>query len=145
MLKSVEKILSNAGKSMKRSAIREILARYLEKGLLEKNLKKTIDLYRGRRTHMINCFRKYMPGNVTWTEPQGGLFLFVTLPANLDTDIIFKKAVEQNVAFVSGSTFFCNDSGRNTMSLNFSFSNTGEIEEGVKRLSQVINDELTGK
>jgi 2-aminoadipate transaminase len=125
--------------------VQKILARYLEKGLLEKNLKKTIDLYRGRRTHMINCLKKYMPVNVTWTEPQGGLFLFVTLPANLDTDTIFKKAIDRNVAFVSGSSFFCNNSGRNTMRLNFSFSNTGEIEEGVKRISQVINDELKGK
>jgi 2-aminoadipate transaminase len=127
------------------SFVQKIIARYMEKGLLEKNLKKTIDLYRERRTHMITCFRKYMPEGVTWTEPHGGLFLFVTLPDHLDTDEIFKKAIVKNVAFVAGSSFYCNNSGHNTMRINFSFSNKDEIEEGVRRLSQVIRDELTSK
>ena len=125
--------------------VQKIIARYIEKGLLEKNLKKTIELYRERRTLMVYCFKKYMPKEVTWTEPQGGLFLFVTLPVYLDTDIIFKKAIDKNVAFVAGSTFFCNDSGHNTMRINFSYSNNYEIETGVKRLSQVITEELKGK
>jgi len=123
--------------------VQKIIARYIEKGLLEKNLEKTIDLYRERRTHMINCFRKYMPAGVTWTEPQGGLFLFVTLPGHIDTDEIFKKALVKNVAFVAGSSFYCNNSGHNTMRINFSFSNKEEIETGVERLSQVILEELT--
>ena len=125
--------------------VQKIIARYIEKGLLEKNLKKTIDLYRERRTQMISCFRKYMPEGVRWTEPQGGLFLFVTLPIHLDADEIFKKAIEKNVAFVTGSSFFCNNSGHNTMRINFSFSNNEEIEAGVQRLSAVIRDELSIK
>ena len=125
--------------------VQRIIARYMEKGLLEKNLKKTIALYRERRTHMITCFRKYMPEGVSWTEPQGGLFLFVTLPSSLDTDELFKKALEKNVAFVAGSSFFCNNSGHDTMRINFSFSNKEEIETGVKRLSEVIREELNGK
>jgi len=125
--------------------VQKIIARYIEKGLLEKNLKKTIDLYRERRTLMVNCLKKYMPKEVKWTEPQGGLFLFVTLPTHLDADIIFKKAIEKNVAFVAGSTFFSNDSGHNTMRLNFSFSNSKEIESGIQRLSRVITDEMTIK
>jgi len=124
------------------SFVQKIIARYIEKGLLDKNLKKTIDLYRERCSHMIGCFKKYMPAGVSWTEPQGGLFLFVTLPSHLDADDIFKKAIEKNVAFVAGSSFFCNNSGHNTMRINFSFSNKEEIEEGVRRLSQVICDEL---
>jgi 2-aminoadipate transaminase len=125
--------------------VQKIIARYMEKGLLEKNLKKTIELYRERRSHMIACFRKYMPEGVRWTEPQGGLFLFVTLPDHLDTDEIFKKALKKNVAFVAGSSFYCNNSGHNTMRINFSFSNKEEIETGVQRLSQVISEELEGK
>ena len=127
------------------SFVQKIIALYLEKGLLENNLKKTIALYSERRDFMIKCFRDQMPENVTWTEPEGGLFLFVTLPRHLDADDIFRKAIERNVAFVSGSSFFCNDSGRNTMRINFSFSNPVEIEEGVKRLSAVIREELAGK
>jgi len=127
------------------SFVQKIIARYVEKGLLEKNLKNTIALYRERRNLMIECFRKEMPEKVTWTEPQGGLFLFVTLPEHIDSDIIFKKAIEKNVAFVSGSTFFCNDSGRNTMRINFSYSKPSDIEEGVKRLSAVIREELKAR
>jgi 2-aminoadipate transaminase len=125
--------------------VQKIIARYMEKGLLEKNLKKTIDLYRIRRTQMISCFKKYMPEGVKWTEPQGGLFLFVTLPSHIDADEIFLKAIKKNVAFVAGSSFFCNNSGHNTMRINFSFSNNEEIDAGVHRLSQVIRDELTSK
>jgi len=127
------------------SFVQKIIARYIEKGLLEKNLEKTIALYSKRRDFMIKCFRENMPDKVTWTEPEGGLFLFVTLPPHLDSEDIFRKAVERNVAFVAGSSFFCNDSGRNTMRINFSFSNPAEIEEGVKRLSAVIREELAGK
>jgi 2-aminoadipate transaminase len=125
--------------------VQKILARYMEKGLLENNLKKTIELYRSRRTQMITCFRKYMPEGVSWTEPEGGLFLFVTLPAHLDADEIFLKAIEKNVAFVAGSSFYCNNSVHNTMRINFSFSNNDTIEEGVKRISQVICEELNCK
>lgn len=124
------------------SFVQKIIASYIEKGLLEKNLKKTIALYSDRRDYMISCFRKYMPENITWTEPMGGLFLFVTMPPDLDADIILTKAIEKNVAFVAGSTFFCNGTGKNTMRINFSFSSHREIEEGVKRLSIVIREEL---
>jgi 2-aminoadipate transaminase len=125
--------------------VQMILARYLEKGLLEKNLPKTIALYRGRRDHMIECFRKYMPEGVRWTEPHGGLFLFVTLPLGLDAGNILRKAIDNNVAFVDGATFFCNDSGHNTMRINFSFSTDSEIETGVERLSKVIAGEIANK
>jgi 2-aminoadipate transaminase len=125
--------------------MQKIIARYIEKGLLEKNLKKTISLYSERRNYMISCLHKYMPENVTWTEPHGGLFLFVTLPKHLDSDVILKKAIEKNVAFVSGSSFFCNDSGRNTMRLNFSFSNPSDIEEGIRRLALVVREEIKEK
>jgi 2-aminoadipate transaminase len=119
-----------------------IIARYLEKGLLEKNLPKTIALYRERRDFMLNCFTKYMPGEISWTRPEGGLFLFVTMPAGLNAASVLKKAIDENVAFVDGSTFFCNDQGHNTMRINFSYSNKDEIETGVERLARVIKNEL---
>ena len=122
--------------------VQRILARYMEKGLLEKNVAKTVALYRERRDHMISCLKKYMPGKVTWTEPQGGLFIFLTLPERIDTDNILRKAIERNVAFVSGATFFCNDSGHNTMRINYSYSSVQEMETGIERLSSVIKEEL---
>ena len=122
--------------------LQRILARYIEKGLLEVNLPKTIALYRERRDLMLQCFSKYMPDNVTWTKPEGGLFLFVTMPSGLNANSILKKAIDNNVAFVDGSTFFCNDQGHNTMRINFSYSGKEEIEAGVERLANVIKNEL---
>lgn len=123
------------------SFTQKIIARYIEKGLLERNLQKTISLYCQRRDHMIRCLKEYMPDKIKWTEPQGGLFLFVTLPYGFDSDNILTKSIEKNVAFVSGSTFFCNNSGQNTLRINFSYSNETEIEEGIRRLAGVIKEE----
>jgi len=120
--------------------VQKIIAEYLDQGLLEKNLIKTINLYRQRRDHMIRCLSKYMPEYVKWTKPEGGLFLFLTLPGNYDTDILFNNALDKNVAFVSGSTFFCNNKGRNTMRINFSYTGPEETEEGIRRLSEVIRE-----
>jgi 2-aminoadipate transaminase len=115
-----------------------VVARYFEKGLFEKNLGKTIDLYRNKRNHMLNCFEKYMPKGVTWTKPEGGLFLFVTLPQEYDTRELFDVAIKENVAFVIGEAFHCDGSGKNTMRINFSFMDEQKTEEGVKRLSKAI-------
>jgi 2-aminoadipate transaminase len=122
--------------------VQRVLARYLEKGLLEINLPKTIALYRERRNLMLECFEKFMPPNVKWTKPEGGLFLFVTLPGKINTASLLSKAIENNVAFVEGSSFFCNNQGHNTMRINFSFSSREEIVNGVERLAKVIGDEM---
>jgi 2-aminoadipate transaminase len=122
--------------------VQRILARYLEKGLLEQNLIKTIALYHERRDIMLECMRRHMPEEVSWTKPEGGLFLFVTLPFGLNATSILKKSIDNNVAFVDGSSFFCNGQGHNTMRINFSYSNRNEIETGIGRLAEVIKNEL---
>ena len=115
-----------------------VAAKYLEKGLFEKNLKKTIELYHGKRDHMLSRFEKYMPAGVSWTKPEGGLFLFVTLPEGYDTLELFEIAIKEDVAFVIGEAFHCDGSGKNTMRINFSYMDNDRIEEGVKRLSKAI-------
>ena len=125
--------------------VQRVIAIYIKRGLLEGNILKTIDLYRNRRDQMIKCLGKYMPKGVSWTEPHGGLFLFVTLPAYLDAEEIFNRAIEKNVAFVAGTTFFCNNEGRNTFRINFSFCGNNIIEEGIKRLAGVIRSAIEEK
>ena len=88
------------------------------------------------------AFDKYMPEGVTWTKPEGGLFLFVTLPKYMDTEDLFLKAIKRKVAFVIGSVFHCDGSGRNTMRINFSYVSKEKCLEGVKRLAQVIKEEI---
>ena len=106
--------------------------------MFEKNLSSTIDLYRKKRDHMLACFEKYMPQGVTWTRPEGGLFLFVTLPEGYDSTELFNVAIKENVAFVIGEAFHCDGSGKNTMRINFSFMDEEKTEEGVKRLAKAI-------
>ena len=115
-----------------------VAAKYLEKGYFEKNLEKTIEMYRHKRDYMLECLDKYMPEKVKWTRPDGGLFLFVPLPEGYDTTELFKMAIDQNVAFVIGEAFHCDNSGKNTMRLNFSFMDDANIEEGIKRLAAAI-------
>lgn len=122
--------------------VQKIIAEYIKRGSLNKNLQNTISLYRSRRDHMISCFEKYMPDGVKWTKPEGGLFLFLTLPEYMNTDDLFDLAVKRNVAFVKGSVFYCNDCGKNTMRINFSYCDLDSITKGVERLSTVIRESM---
>ncbi len=122
--------------------VQKITARYIEQGLLDINLRKTIELYRRRRDYMLKCFREQMPEGVKWTEPDGGLFLFVTLPPAMDAARLLEKAIRKNVAFVCGSVFYCNNEGHNTMRINFSFADEKDTWEGIRRLAEVIREEM---
>ncbi|MFC1898585.1 PLP-dependent aminotransferase family protein [Candidatus Cloacimonadota bacterium] len=122
--------------------VQKIAAKYIEKGLFAENLKRTIQSYKEKKEVMMNAFEKYMPEGVTWTNPEGGLFLFVTLPDYMDTEDLFIKAIKKKVAFVIGSVFHCDGSGKNTMRINFSYVSKEKNLEGVKRLAQVIKDEM---
>lgn len=121
----------------------KIAHKYIEKGYFDENLKGIIEQYHKKRDNMINAFKEYMPEGVKWTEPEGGLFLFLTLPGNMDAEILFKKAIEKNVAFVLGTVFHCDGSGKNTMRINFSYMPMDKTTEGVKRLAQVIKEEMS--
>jgi 2-aminoadipate transaminase len=118
--------------------VQKIAAKYYEKGYFDENLKKIINSYRIKRDAMLEAFRKYMPEGVSWTEPEGGLFLFLTLPEHMNSEDLFKIAIDQKVAFVLGNVFHCDGSGTNTMRLNFSFMNKEQNDEGVKRLADAV-------
>lgn len=98
--------------------------------------------YKERRDVMIQSLEKHMPEGVHWTEPKGGLFLWVTLPKEINTGEIFNEAVEAKVAFVPGGPFHPLGGGTNTMRLNFSNSKPELIREGIKRLAKVIKANL---
>jgi len=107
-------------------------------GFLDRHVKVIRECYRQRRDVMIETLEEHMPQDVHWTHPQGGLFLWVTLPEGLNTTEILKEAVKQKVAFVPGESFFPCGGGENTMRLNFSNATPEKINEGIARLSQVI-------
>ncbi len=122
--------------------VQKISAKYIEKGYFNKQLKKTIQNYKEKKNIMIAAFEKYMPEGVTWTNPEGGLFLFVTLPEYMDAQDLFLKAIKRKVAFVIGSVFHCDGSGKNTMRMNFSYASKEQNKEGVERLAQVIKESM---
>ena len=94
---------------------------------------------------MIHAFEQFMPEGVTWTNPEGGLFLFLKMPEGYCSRELFDLAIQENVAFVTGDSFFCDGSGKNTMRLNFSFASDEKIVEGVKRLALAIRKMMDEK
>ncbi len=116
----------------------EIAGRYLQSGKYDENIQKIITLYRHKRDLMHEYLTKFMPEGVTWTKPEGGLFLFVTLPQNMNSRDLFNIAIQENVAFVIGDVFFCDGGGQNTLRLNFSYVSDEQMLEGVKRLGSAI-------
>lgn len=125
--------------------VQKISAKYIEQGLFDKNLVKIIEMYKEKKAVMIDSFEKYMPEGVTWTNPEGGLFLFLNLPEGLDAEELFHIAIKKNVAFVLGTVFHCDGSGKNTMRINFSYVSKEDNVEGVKRLAQSIQELMDSK
>ena len=87
---------------------------------------------------MLSLLEKYMPKGVSWTHPEGGLFLFLTLPEVMDTVALYEKALKAGVAYVAGSFFYTDGSHRNTLRLNFSFIETSRMEEGIQILASLL-------
>lgn len=114
-------------------------AEFMGSGALDANLQKSIALYRTKRDKMLSLLEQYMPQGVSWTHPEGGLFLFLTLPEGFDTVALYDRALSAGVAYVAGSFFYPDGSHRNTMRLNFSFLDASRMEAGIKLLAEVIN------
>ena len=91
---------------------------------------------------MQELLARYMPQGVTWTRPDGGLFLFLTMPQGFDAVKFYDRALDNGVAYVAGSFFHPDGSGLNTMRLNFSFMNLERIDKGLQLLARLIGEEL---
>lgn len=120
--------------------LQKITVKFFQKNYFDANVKKIVDMYRSKLKAMLGAFEKYMPEGVTWTRPEGGLFLFLTLPEGYDAEELFQIAIEKNVAFVLGTVFFVNGGGKNTMRINFSYMSEEMNIEGVKRLADAIKE-----
>jgi 2-aminoadipate transaminase len=119
-----------------------ILAEYIKKGQMKETIKKAIDCYQPKSVAMLAALEKYMPAKVYWSKPSGGMFLWLRLPQGIDTKEIFMTAIENNVAYVIGRPFHCDNSGANTMRLNYSFPTIDQIEKGIQQLAKTIKKVL---
>ena len=115
---------------------------------LDEHVKVIRRVYRERRDVMLQALTQYFPPEVQWTRPQGGLFLWVTLPEGADAQRLFEAAVRENVAFVPGDCFYApnghRDAGKRHMRLNFSAARPDQIQEGIRRLSIAVKQQLEG-
>lgn len=119
-----------------------VAAEFLKSGRLDENLAKSVALYKGKRDLLLSLLEEYMPQGVSWTHPQGGLFLFLTMPEGFDAVAFYDKALSAGVAYVAGEFFHPDRSGKNTMRLNFSFMSPEKIIAGIRLLAELLADGL---
>ena len=119
-----------------------VAAEFLRSGRLDANLSRSIGLYKGKRDLLLSLLDKYMPQGVRWTHPEGGLFLFLTMPEGFDAVKFYDTALDAGVAYVAGEFFHPDGSGKNTMRMNFSFMTEEKITEGVQLLARLLRAEI---
>jgi len=125
------------------SALTQSLAKeFIDRGFLAPHLEKLKRVYREKRDAILEAMEKYFPSTVTWTHPNGGLFIWATLPKGMNTSEMLPRALEKGIAYVPGRAFHPDGSGENTLRINFSFSTLEEIDKGVKRLGELIKEAM---
>ncbi len=113
---------------------------YMRMGYIDSFTEKMRSIYREKRDALLSALEKYMPGQVSWTKPKGGLFVWLTLPESFDSEEVFKEAVKQNVAFVTGDAFLPSNYSNNYIRLTYGDLPVSKITRGVKILAGVIAD-----
>ena len=104
---------------------------------------KIREAYKKRRDLMVSAIAEYFSEEITYTKPDGGMFLWITLPEGVSSLDLVDRAIKNNVAFVPGNAFYVDNGGDNTLRLNFSNSDEERIEEGMKRLANSIKKSLS--
>ncbi len=136
-------VTAKQGTDLHTSTFNQIVAHEVSQhGFLDRHILTIQDCYRTRRDVMLESLEENMPEGVSWTHPEGGLFLWVTLPEKLNTTELLAEAVKEKVAFVPGASFFAAGGGYNTMRLNFSCSKPEIINEGIARLGRLFKKNL---
>jgi 2-aminoadipate transaminase len=137
-------VLLKQGTDLHTSTFNQMLAyEMVSAGLLQRHIPEIRHVYRERCNVMLNALEEFCPPGVAWTRPHGGLFLWVTLPAGVDSRVVLEAALQQHVAFVPGDAFFPNpELGSRYMRLNFSNAAPERIREGIRRLSIAVRQEM---
>jgi len=132
-------VLAKQGMDLHTATFNQVVAHEVgQHGFIDQHILTIRSVYHERRDVMLDALEEHMPAGVKWTRPQGGLFLWITLPPQINTDTLFPEAVAEKVAFVPGSGFHPNGGGTNTMRINFSFPTPVQTNEGVARLGRVL-------
>lgn len=122
-----------------------IVGRYIKEGKMKETIHRATKLYIKKNACMLNALKMNMPEYVSWSKPQGGMFLWVTLPEYVDAKEMVPMAANNKVIYVTGKPFHCDGSGQNTLRLNYSFPTFAQIEQGIGNLAQTIKEYCTIK
>jgi len=117
-----------------------VSAYLLQDGHVENQIEIAKKLYARKVSVMLDALAHFMPAEkgVSWSKPEGGVFLWLTLPEVMDTVEMIPDAVREKVAYVIGSCFYYDGAGRNAMRLNYSYPTDAQIEQGIERLSRLV-------
>jgi 2-aminoadipate transaminase len=121
-----------------------VAAEYLKRGVIYRQVPKTVELYSKKRNVMLNALEEHFPKDSTWSKPDGGMFIWATLDKKINTTQMLKTSIENGVGYVSGLAFSPDGSHTSSMRLNFTFSEEEEIVRGIKKLSNTIKNVATG-
>ena len=131
-------ILKQAG-DLHSATINQAAMNAVTRETFDEQVATTRTVYRARRDRMLAALEREMPEGVTWTRPEGGMFVWLTLPAGMDGAALLARSLESaRVAFVPGKAFFADGSGANTIRLSFSCASEATIDEGIRRLGGLI-------
>ncbi len=115
---------------------------YFDSRPWEEYVRSLIEIYRRRRDVMLDALAEQFPREAEWTHPQGGLFIWVTLPDYIDTTDLLARSLDEHVAFVPGRAAFVDGRGGSSMRLNFSGVDEAQIREGIRRLGEVVREQV---
>ena len=115
-----------------------IILQYLQDNDIDEHIQKIREAYGKQREAMVSAIRDYFPQDIRYTQPEGGMFLWITLPERLSAMEVFNEAVNRKVAFVPGDPFYVNKIAANTLRLNFSSVDEETIRIGIRRLGEVL-------
>ncbi len=119
-----------------------MIYQYIKSGKLDAHIKEIIKSYGAKRNHMVREMEKHFPEGVTWTHPEGGLFLWCELPEGMSASKMMPEAVKEKVTYVYGFPFFPDGRGDNTFRLNFSNASIETISQAIERLGRVIKAQM---
>ena len=121
------------------SLINQMVMEQLASGTFPAQVTAAVSHYRARRDAMLAALARHMPQGVSWTHPEGGLFIWVSLPEGMDGAELLRRSIEEaKVAFVPGAAFFTDGTGRNTIRLSYSLPTEAQIADGIARLGKLV-------
>ena len=133
-------VLMKQAADLHSSTINQMAICHVAQAMFDDHVATIRDVYRARRDAMLEALTAHMPKGVTWTKPEGGMFVWVTLPDRMNgADLLAQSLKSERVAFVPGSAFYADGSGTNTLRLSFSRADAPTIAEGIKRLGALIS------